>query len=87
MASLSVATTLYVAMALCICIMVPYKQIDVDAPFSAAFLDHGMGWAARVVSLGAMLGAPGLPCSRWGNACVLDLLEHSFWWFGSFELL
>lgn len=36
--------------------MVPYQQIDVNAPFSAAFLDHGMAWAAKIVSLGAVLG-------------------------------
>ena len=35
---------------------VPYGFIDVDAPFSAAFVAHGMPWVARVVSLGALLG-------------------------------
>ena len=43
--------------------MVPYQQIDVNAPFSAAFLDHGMAWAAKIVSLGAVLGERArLPC-------------------------
>ncbi|EFN50706.1 hypothetical protein CHLNCDRAFT_7483, partial [Chlorella variabilis] len=54
--SLGIATLLYVLMALCIVMMVPYQQIDVNAPFSAAFLAHSMTWAARVVSLGAVLG-------------------------------
>lgn len=36
--------------------MVPYQNIDVNAPFSAAFLNLGMGWAAKIVSLGAVLG-------------------------------
>lgn len=32
-------------MALCITLMVPYSSIDLHAPFSAAFLDHGAaGW-------------------------------------------
>jgi APA family basic amino acid/polyamine antiporter len=56
---LTVATLLYVLMSLCICLMVPYQQIDVDAPFAAAFLTNGMPWAARVVSLGAVMGAQG----------------------------
>ncbi|PRW59844.1 transcription elongation factor SPT5-like protein 1 [Chlorella sorokiniana] len=54
--SLGVATLLYVLMSLCIVMMVPYQNIDVNAPFSAAFLDHGMAWAAKIVSLGAVLG-------------------------------
>ena len=36
--------------------MVPYAQIDKHAPFSAAFLQHGMVWAAKLVSVGALLG-------------------------------
>lgn len=36
--------------------MVPYTQIDVHAPFSAAFLHLGMTWAAKLVSIGALLG-------------------------------
>ncbi|KAI7841378.1 hypothetical protein COHA_004996 [Chlorella ohadii] len=56
--SLGVATLLYVLMSLCIVMMVPYQNIDVNAPFSAAFLDHGMAWASKIVSLGAVLGTP-----------------------------
>lgn len=41
--------------------MVPYQNIDVNAPFSAAFLDHGMAWAAKIVSLGAVLGEAAAP--------------------------
>ncbi|KAL4420141.1 hypothetical protein ABPG77_010357 [Micractinium sp. CCAP 211/92] len=54
--SLGIATALYLLMALCIVLMVPYQQIDINAPFSAAFLQAGMAWAAKVVSLGAVLG-------------------------------
>ncbi|KAL4458687.1 hypothetical protein ABPG75_013552 [Micractinium tetrahymenae] len=54
--SLGIATGLYVLMALCIVLMVPYQQIDINAPFSAAFLQAGMAWAAKIVSLGAVLG-------------------------------
>lgn len=54
--SLAIATLLYVLMALCLVLMVPSNQIDIHAPFSAAFLQSGMSWAAKVVSLGAVMG-------------------------------
>ena len=36
--SLGIATALYLLMALCIVLMVPYQQIDVSASFAAAFV-------------------------------------------------
>ena len=54
--------------------MVPYQNIDVNAPFSAAFLDHGMAWASKIVSLGAVLGegeAPGLGIAGRGWAWLV----------------
>ena len=51
-----IATLLYCLMALAIVLMVPYYQIDTRAPFSAAFQHAGMGWAARIVSAGAVTG-------------------------------
>ena len=56
--------------AVVICLMVPYSQIDINAPFSEAFtsvlaMDPGSGAAkraflhvaSRIVSLGALTGA------------------------------
>ena len=54
-----IATVLYVLMGLCLVLMVSYSQIDRHAPFSAAFLQAGMPWAAKVVSLGAVMGERG----------------------------
>ncbi len=57
--SLAIATLLYVLMSTAIVMMVPYAQINVHAPFSAAFLQHGMVWVAKLVSVGALLGELG----------------------------
>lgn len=55
-ASLLVCTVLYIAVAAVITGMVPYDQIDIDAPVSNAFRQVGIGWAQFVVSLGAITG-------------------------------
>ena len=36
--------------------MVPYNQIDINAPVSQAFKQVGLGWAQFLVSLGALTG-------------------------------
>ena len=55
--SLSLATTLYLLMALGITLMVPYQFIDIGAPFSAAFLRiDGWHWVSYLVSVGAVFG-------------------------------
>lgn len=36
--------------------MVPYSEIDKDAPFSTVFKDTGMAWASYIVSVGALFG-------------------------------
>lgn len=54
--SLVVSTVLYVSVALVLVGMVPYQQIDREAPLSSAFGDHGMKWAQVIVSLGALAG-------------------------------
>ena len=47
---------LYVLMCLVITGMQPYNQIDVHAPFSAAFDAVGLHWARTIVALGALTG-------------------------------
>ncbi|EEF35773.1 cationic amino acid transporter, putative [Ricinus communis] len=54
--SMALTTLLYCLMAITLCLMVPYKQIDPDAPFSVAFQSVGWGWAKYIVSLGALKG-------------------------------
>ncbi|KAG2487845.1 hypothetical protein HYH03_013562 [Edaphochlamys debaryana] len=54
--SLSIATGLYVLMCLAITGMQRYNEIDLDAPFAAAFTSVGLGWAQRIVAAGALTG-------------------------------
>ncbi len=54
--SLVVCTILYIAVAMVITGMVPYNQINIDAPVSNAFKQVGIGWAQFVISLGAITG-------------------------------
>lgn len=54
--SLLLCTVLYVAVAAVLTGMVPYDQIDKDAPVSNAFKQVGLTWAQFIVSLGAMAG-------------------------------
>ena len=54
MGSLGICAGLYALMSLVITGMVPTPEIDVQAPFAAAFRDKGLGWAESVISLGAV---------------------------------
>ncbi|XP_057971347.1 cationic amino acid transporter 1-like isoform X2 [Malania oleifera] len=51
-----ITITVYCAMAATLCLMQPYSQIDVDAPFTVAFQAAGMTWAKYVVASGALKG-------------------------------
>ena len=54
--SMVVTTVLYCFLALTLCLMQPYRQVDKDAPFSVAFKYVGMGWAKYLVAAGALKG-------------------------------
>ncbi|PON54751.1 Amino acid/polyamine transporter [Parasponia andersonii] len=54
--SMVITTALYCLLALTICLMQPYSQIDKDAAFSVAFEAVGMGWAKYIVAAGALKG-------------------------------
>jgi len=56
LASLALCTVLYVLVAAVLTGMVPYRQIDVDAPVAHAFAHHGMPVAVFLISLGAVVG-------------------------------
>ncbi|KAL6991635.1 catalase A [Sarracenia purpurea var. burkii] len=46
----------YCLLAAVLCLMLPYFQIDGDAPFTLAFQAVGMNWAKYIVALGALKG-------------------------------
>ncbi|CAH1429848.1 unnamed protein product [Lactuca virosa] len=54
--SMLIVITTYSLLATVICLMQPYNQIDVDAPFTIAFEVVGMNWAKILVGLGALKG-------------------------------
>ncbi|MGA2323568.1 MAG: amino acid permease [Sedimentisphaerales bacterium] len=54
--SLIICTVLYIAVTIVLTGMVPYDQIDTDAPVAAAFQRIGLHWGQFIVSLGAVAG-------------------------------
>lgn len=54
--AMSITTTCYCLLALVLCMMQPYTEIDTDAPFSVAFTAVGMDWAKYIVAFGALKG-------------------------------
>ena len=56
MTSLVLCTLLYIAMAAVLTGMIPYAQIDIDAPVADAFRQKGLPWAQFLVAIGALTG-------------------------------
>ncbi|XP_044984637.1 cationic amino acid transporter 1 [Hordeum vulgare subsp. vulgare] len=54
--SMAITTALYCVLAITLCLMQPYGDIDKDAPFSVAFSARGMNWAKYIVAFGALKG-------------------------------
>ncbi len=54
--SLILCTLLYIAVSAVLTGMVPYNEINIDAPVSNAFAQVGLTWAQFLVSLGAVAG-------------------------------
>ncbi len=54
--SLVICTILYILVTLVLTGMVPYDQIDIDAPVAAAFQRIGLPWVQFIISLGAVAG-------------------------------
>ncbi|KAI3466864.1 hypothetical protein Pfo_023527 [Paulownia fortunei] len=54
--SMVITTVIYCLLAVTLCLMTPYQNIDVDAPFSRAFESVGWSWAQYVVAAGALKG-------------------------------
>src|ERR1700736_4769443 len=54
--SLVVCTLLYILVAGVLTGMVPWKEINIEAPIARAFLDRGLTTASHVITLGALAG-------------------------------
>ena len=54
--SLVISTLLYVAVSVVLVGMVPFHEINRDAPLSSAFGSVGLKWAEVVVAFGALAG-------------------------------
>jgi APA family basic amino acid/polyamine antiporter len=57
-ASLIICTILYIAVSAMLTGMVPYKDINIDAPVVDAFRRAGLVWMQYLVAAGAMTGIP-----------------------------
>ncbi|KAL3518593.1 hypothetical protein ACH5RR_021182 [Cinchona calisaya] len=54
--SMLIVITTYCLLAVTLCLMQPYSQVDIDAPFTIAFQAVGMKWAKYIVAIGALKG-------------------------------
>lgn len=54
--SLLICTVLYILVSAILTLMVPYNKIDINAPVSNAFAQHGLPWAQRIIDVGAITG-------------------------------
>ncbi|MEI9973807.1 MAG: amino acid permease [Ignavibacteriota bacterium] len=55
-ASLLICTFLYISVAAVLTGMVPWRNINIEAPIAQAFLDRGLYTASHVITLGALAG-------------------------------
>jgi APA family basic amino acid/polyamine antiporter len=55
-ASLSICTLLYIGVAAVLTGMVPWREVNIEAPIARAFQDHNLGWASNIITIGALAG-------------------------------
>jgi APA family basic amino acid/polyamine antiporter len=55
-ASLLVCTVLYIGVAAVLTGMVPWREINIEAPIARAFMDRGLTTASHIITLGALAG-------------------------------
>src|SRR5690349_18284942 len=55
-ASLLICTALYISVAAVLTGMVPWRDINIEAPIARAFMDRGLGTASHIITLGALAG-------------------------------
>src|SRR5438876_199381 len=54
--SLFVCTVLYILVACVLTGMVPWQEVNIEAPIARAFLDRGLATASHVITIGALAG-------------------------------
>ncbi len=54
--SLIVCTVLYIGVAAVLTGMVPWQQVNIEAPIARAFLDRNLVWASDIITAGALAG-------------------------------
>ncbi len=54
--SLAICTILYILVSQIMTGIVPYNELDPEAPMASVFVDIGLDWAAGLVSIGAICG-------------------------------
>jgi APA family basic amino acid/polyamine antiporter len=55
-ASLLICTVLYIAVSAVLTGMVPWRDVNIEAPVARAFLDRGLTGASHIITLGALAG-------------------------------
>ena len=55
-ASLLICTILYIAVAAVLTGMVPWREVNIEAPIARAFLDRGLTGASHIITFGALAG-------------------------------
>src|SRR5271165_752432 len=55
-ASLLICTALYISVAAVLTGMVPWQNVNIEAPIARAFMDRGLSTASHVITLGALAG-------------------------------
>jgi basic amino acid/polyamine antiporter, APA family len=55
-ASLLICTVLYISVAAILTGMVPWRNVNIEAPIAQAFLDRGLNTASHIITLGALAG-------------------------------
>ncbi len=54
--SLAICTLLYIGVAAVLTGMVPWREVNIEAPIARAFLDRNLAWAANIITAGALAG-------------------------------
>ena len=54
--SLAICTILYISVAGVLTGMVPWSEVNIEAPIARAFLDRGLNGASHIITLGALAG-------------------------------
>ena len=55
-ASLLICTALYIPVAAVLTGMVPWREVNIEAPIARAFMDRGLTGASHIITLGALAG-------------------------------